>query len=109
MGGRRGRVVTPNLVDQALDWYNLIRAKQQCRQHRTLLGTAERQTFAVEPHLERPKDEELDDALAVRHISSKALSWRAEKAGRAGCERPARRFEWAVGVLPARARRSGEL
>ena len=53
MGGRRGRVVTPNLVDQALDWYNLIRAKQQCRQHRTLLGTAERQTFAVEPHLER--------------------------------------------------------
>ena len=54
-----GRLLAPDLVDQGLGGHELVRADEQMREDRALLGPAERDRAAPRVHLERPQDAEL--------------------------------------------------
>ena len=53
-----GRVVRPDLVEQAIGGHDGVRAQEKCREERPLPRPAERERAAVVDHLQRPKDAE---------------------------------------------------
>jgi hypothetical protein len=67
-----GRVVTPDLVDEPLDWHDLPLAQEEHGEHGALLGAAERDALAAEPNLERAQYPELQNVPSARHLRSKA-------------------------------------
>jgi hypothetical protein len=56
---RRGRLVGPQLVDEAVAGHDPTGAQQQDRQQRALLGPAEREPVTVLADLEWAKDAEV--------------------------------------------------
>jgi hypothetical protein len=56
VAGARGRLVRPELLDEALDRDDPVRLKQQDGQERTLLGLADRDGARVDEDLERPQE-----------------------------------------------------
>ena len=60
--GTRRRLVPPEIVDDPIDRQDLARVQREVREERPGPGTAERQRFAVPPHLERAEQQNLKRA-----------------------------------------------
>lgn len=66
MGRRRGWVLPPELPDEAVIRYHLVRVQEKCGQQRLLLPTAKREHTGAEPDLERAEEAELELVDRVR-------------------------------------------
>ena len=72
MGGGGGRIVAPELVDQALERDDLVRPQQQQCEHGSLFGAAEREHTVSDLSLERPEQAKGDYGASVRLAPSEA-------------------------------------
>jgi len=77
VGLGRGRALAPKAVDQLVARDDLVRAQEQQREQRPLLGSAQRHRLAVDPDLDRAEDRELHPLSKARlqgnfHISATA-------------------------------------
>jgi hypothetical protein len=66
MRRRRRRVLTPDLVDQPLDGNDLVRAKQERREHGKLLAASESKRRPADLGSHRTEDVETDRVSLTR-------------------------------------------
>ena len=85
---RRGlrRLLTPELVDEAVGCHDLARPHEQEPEQRTLLLAAQRERRRPADDFERPEDAELDHCASSRAITNRARA--ASRANAAPIRRP---------------------
>ena len=82
LGGRRGRTLSPQLVDQPLRAQRLVGMQQQQREQGALLAPAERHHATVVEDLEGPEDAEIHFQFESAGVSHRTYSSRAASANR---------------------------